>query len=98
MIWGKRRFQWATMPDTETCSVSCSSSTQRAIASVMFAIEHKVGEQDIYVGVPSKELMALFDGFEPVSGAALPKLVDGLLLADVNAFEEAGFEFRHNRH
>ena len=62
----------------------------------MFAIKERVGLQDIYVGVPTKELMTLFDGFEPINEAELPKVVDSLLLADVNAFS-GRFEFRHNK-
>jgi hypothetical protein len=45
---------------------------------MMFAIKGKAGFQDIFIGVPTKELMAMFDRFEPVNEAGLPKVVDSL--------------------
>jgi hypothetical protein len=98
MIWGKRRFAWAEYARYQDLlgELQLKNAT-RYREFIMFAIEHKVGDQDIYEGVPSKEFMALFDGFEPVSEATLPKVVDSLLLADVNAFKDTGFEFRHNK-
>jgi hypothetical protein len=98
MIWGKRRFQWAEYAKYQDLLAELQqANAARYREFMMFAVERSVGDQDIYVGVPTKELMAAFDSFEPVSEAALPKTVDGLLLADVNAFEEAGFEFRKDK-
>jgi hypothetical protein len=97
MIWGKRRFQWADYaPYQDRLEKLQMANATRYREFMMFAIQEKVGLQDIYVGVPTNELMAVFDGFEPVSEAALPKVVDSLLLADVNAFK-LRFEFRHNK-
>jgi hypothetical protein len=98
MIWGKRRFQWAEYaPYQDRLGDLQLANATRHREFMMFAIEEKVGLQDIYVGVPTRGLMAVFDGFEPVSEAALPRVVTSLLLADVNAFKDAGFEFKHNK-
>jgi hypothetical protein len=98
MIWGKRRFQWAEYaPYQDRLEKLQMANASRYREFIMFAIKEKAGFQNIYVGVPTKELMVVFDGFEPESEAGLPKVVDTLLLADVNAFKDAGFEFRHNK-
>ncbi|HEY3029183.1 MAG TPA: hypothetical protein VGJ68_03260, partial [Bradyrhizobium sp.] len=67
MIWGKRQFQWAEYaPYQDRLEKLQMANATRYREFMMFAIEEKVGLQDIYVGVPTKELMAVFDGFEPV--------------------------------
>jgi hypothetical protein len=55
----------------------------------------KFGTEDYYVGVPNKALLALFDGFDPVEEAELPKPIDTLHVADVTEFESR-FQFAHN--
>ncbi len=97
MIWGKRQFQWADYaPYQDRLGDLIMKNPTQYREFMMFSIEQKVGLSDVYVGVPIKEYMALFDGFEPVSEDALPKVVDTLLVADANAFAER-FEFRHNQ-
>ena len=63
---------------------------------MMFSVEKDAGLADIYIDLPTKEFMALFDHFEPLSEDAVPKVVDTLLVADANAFAER-FEFKHNQ-
>jgi hypothetical protein len=73
---------------------TCNWPMPRAIEFMIVSTKVKAGLSDYYVGVPSKELMALFDGFEPVGEGELPKVVDSLVLADMDAFKER-FKFRH---
>jgi hypothetical protein len=97
MIWAKRRFQWADYaPYQDRLEKLLMANPTRYREFMMFSVEASGGEGDVYVGVPTKEFIALFDGFEPVREAALPKVVDALLIADANAFKER-FEFRHNK-
>ena len=97
MVWGRRRFQSAEyVPYQDRLQTLQTENATRYREFMMFAIEEQVGLQNIYIGVPTNELLAVFDGFEPVSEAALPRVVDTLLLADFNAFGER-FEFRHNK-
>lgn len=98
MIWAKRRFQWADYaPYQDRLEKLLMANPTRYREFMMFSVEASVGVGDVYVGVPTKELMAMFDGFEPVNEATLPRAVVSLLLADANAFKDAGFEFKHNK-
>jgi hypothetical protein len=98
MIWCKRRFQWAEFaPYQDRMEKLLMANATRHCEFMMYMVEVKVGLADVYVGVPTKELMAVFDGFEPVAEADVPKVIDTLLVADVNAFNDAGFEFEHNK-
>src|ERR1051325_7799370 len=97
MIWGKRRFRWAEYaPYQDRLAKLQLANAAKAGEFMMFAVEEKIGLQDIYVGVPTKEMMSVFEGFETVSEATLPKVVDSLLLADVNEFSKR-FEVKHNK-
>ncbi|MEZ0085187.1 hypothetical protein ABIF72_007685 [Bradyrhizobium japonicum] len=98
MIWSKRRFEWAEVaPYQDRMEKLLMANATRYREFMMFMIEVKVGLADVYVSVPTKELMAVFDGFEPVAETDVPKVIDTLLAADVNAFKDAGFEFAHNK-
>jgi hypothetical protein len=97
MYWAKRRFEWAQYaPYQDRLEKLLMANAMQYREFMMFSIEQKVGLSDVYVGVPIKESMLLFDGFEPVSEDELPKVVDTLLVADATAFAER-FEFRHNQ-
>lgn len=97
MYWAKREFKWADYaPYQDRLGNLIMQNPTRYREFMMFSIEKKAGLADIYVGVPTKEFMALFDRFEPVSEDAVPKVVDSLLVADANAFAER-FEFKHNQ-
>jgi hypothetical protein len=58
----------------------------------------ELGEQDIYIALPNKDLLRLFDGFEVVAEKDLPKQIDVLLYAEHTSgkFEEL-FTFRDAR-
>jgi hypothetical protein len=97
MIWGKRRFEWAEFaPYQDRLEKLLMANATQYREFMMFMAEVRVGFADVYVGVPAQAFMAAFDGFEPVAEADVPKVIDTLLVADVNAFKDAGFEFRHN--
>jgi hypothetical protein len=55
----------------------------------------KFGTNDYYVGVPNRALLALFDGFDMVGEAELPKQITTLHAGEV-AEIESRFEFAHN--
>jgi hypothetical protein len=55
----------------------------------------KSGTNDYYVGVPNKALLALFEGFDTVAEADLPKQITTLHVADVAEFESR-FQFAHD--
>jgi len=95
MFWAKRQFQWAQFAPYQDCMEKLlMANATRYREFMMFMMEVRAGLADVYVGVPTKELLAVFDGFEPV--ADVPKVIDTLLVADVNAIKDAGFEFKHN--
>lgn len=95
MFWGKRQFKWADYgPYQDRLGDLQMANASLYREFMMFATEVKAGVNDIYVGLPSRELMALFDGFEPVAQSDLPTVVDTLLLADMHAFRER-FKFKH---
>jgi hypothetical protein len=97
MFWAKRQFQWADYaPYQDRLGDLLMKNPTRYREFMMFSVEQSAGVGDVYVGVPAKEFMVLFGGFEPVSEEALPKVVDSLLVADANAFAER-FEFKHNQ-
>jgi hypothetical protein len=95
MFWGKRQFKGAEYgPYQDRLGDLQLANASRHREFMMVSTKVKAGLSDYYVGVPSKELMALFDGFEPVGEGELPKVVDSLVLADMDAFKES-FKFRH---
>jgi hypothetical protein len=97
MFWAKRAFQWADYaPYQDRLEKLLMSNPAHYREFMMFSIEQKVGLSDVYVGVPAQSFLAVFDRFEPVAEADLPKVVDTLLIADANAFKER-FEFKHNK-
>jgi hypothetical protein len=78
MIWGKRRFRFAEYSpyfDRMEKLILANAALYREFIMVSVKTE-KVGESDIYVGVPSKPFMAGFDGFSPVEETELPKVID----------------------
>lgn len=80
MFWAKRQFKWADYaPYQDRLGNLIMQNPTRYREFMMFSVEKKAGLADIYVGVPTKEFMALFDRFEPVSEDAVPKVVDSLL-------------------
>ena len=97
MYWAKRRFEWADYaPYMDRLEKLLMANATQYREFMMFSIEQKVGLSDVYVGVPVQAMLAVFDGFEPVADSDVPKVVDTLLVADVNAFTER-FEFKYNK-
>ena len=98
MFWAKRRFEWAEYaPYQDRLEKLLMANAARYREYMMFSMEQKVGLADVFVGVPAQELLAVFDGFDAVPKNQVPKVIDTLLVADVNAFKDAGFEFKHNK-
>jgi hypothetical protein len=96
MYWAKRQFEWADYaPYQDLLEELLMANPTLYREFMMFSIKLNAGKSDVYIGVPKKELLASFGGFEPVNEAGVPKIVDSLLVADANAFGER-FEFRHN--
>jgi hypothetical protein len=96
-VLGKRQFKSADyVPYQDRLADLLMKNPARYREFMMFSVKQSSGVGDVYVGVPVKEFMVLFDGFAPVNEEALPKMVDSLLVADANAFAER-FEFKHNQ-
>lgn len=97
MYWAKRQFQWADYaPYQDRLEKLLMANPTLYREFMMFSVEQKVGLSVVYVGVPVRELLAVFDQFEPVEETDLPKVVDTLLVADNNAFR-GRFKFGPSR-
>ena len=65
VIWGRREFRWADYaPYQDRLGKLLTATPNRYREFMMFSVEKSTGVSDVYVGVPFKELMPLFDGFE----------------------------------
>lgn len=82
MIWAKRTFQDAEYgPYMDKLSELMLADATRASQYMMVSTEDdNAGRANYYISVPDPALMRLFDGFETVSEAALPKEIDALHL------------------
>jgi hypothetical protein len=90
MIWAKRRFaadSYGKYHD-RLGDLQMAMPNRHREFMMMARKSDTVGEQDIYIAVPSKELLSSFDGFEIISESELPKEVDTLLLAEHGEFEK----------
>ena len=99
MIWAKRRFLYAAYAPymDRLWTLQLAMPTSRDF--MMVAREAgNVGEQDVYIALPNKDLMRLFDGFKIVPESELPKQIDTLLYAEHTSgkFEKL-FTFRDRR-
>lgn len=97
MIWAKRKFEGVDYkPYMDRIGQLQLNSGQRYREFLMVTVrEPGKAAQDCYIGIPDKMLMALFDGFEPMAEADLPKVVDSLLVGadgEVSRY----FQFRHD--
>ena len=81
MIWLMRRFKNVDyVPYQNKVQAMWVSAPQHADEFIMVGV--KTGqrlEQDCYVGLPSNEQAARFDGFETVEESKLPAVVDTVL-------------------
>jgi len=82
MIWAKRRFAYAAYAphrDRLADLQVTMPANSREFMMVGREVDDEVGLQDIYIGVPNKELLHLFEGFEIVSEGDLPKEIDAFI-------------------
>jgi hypothetical protein len=96
MVWGKRRLagvEYVPAMDLLEGLMKANASHYREYMMVSVKTP-KFGTDDYFVGVPDKALLSLFEGFDPVEEAELPKVIDTLHVADVNAFNSR-FKFAH---
>jgi hypothetical protein len=85
MFWAKRRFgyaDYAPYQDRLQQLMLANSARHAEFIMVSCSAEDHPGMGDYYVGVPTQDLLAGFDGFEPVAERDLPKEIDTLLIAD----------------
>jgi hypothetical protein len=97
MVWGKRRLagiDYVPAMDLVEKLMMANAALYREFIMVSVKTS-KFGTDDYYIGVPNKMFLVLFDGFDAVDEAALPKQIDTLHIADVAAFESR-FQFAHN--
>jgi hypothetical protein len=99
MIWAKREFAYAEYaPYMDRLEKLLMANPRQYREFMMVSTQtSKVGVDIFYIGVPNKAFAAVFDGFEIISESELPKEIDTLHVADVNAFQER-FRFREPRH
>lgn len=96
MYWAKRQFDWADYgPYQDRLEALQMAHPTRCSEFMMFSTKVTTATSEYYVGVPTRELLAGFDGFAPVDEGHLPKVVDCLNMGDQNAFAER-FTFRHD--
>jgi hypothetical protein len=95
MFWGKRRFAYAESPYFDRLEKLLMSNPTQYRGFMMVSTDtDEPGVSDFYVGVPNKVFMAVFDGFQPVGEAEVPKVIDTLHIGDANEIERR-FQFRH---
>jgi hypothetical protein len=84
MFWAKRRFAYAEFaPYQDMMEKLLMANATLYREFIMVSVKAgDPGENDYYVGLPNKSLLAPFDGFQEVSEAQLPKEIDTLLVAD----------------
>jgi hypothetical protein len=88
MVWAKRRFQFAEYgPYMDRLGELQMADAARLTQYIMVSTKLNAREADYYVGIPDKAFLALFDGFEAVEDATLPKIINGIQLADLSADE-----------
>ena len=64
MFWAKREFKWADYaPYQDRLGKLLMDNPTHYREFMMFSIEKTTGVSDVYVGVPVKEFLAIFDGF-----------------------------------
>ena len=97
MVWGKRRMAGIEyFPAMDLLEKLMMANPALYREFIMFSVKtSKSRTDDYYVGLPSRPLLALFEGFDTIEEADLPTVIDTLHVADVAAFE-ARFKFAHN--
>lgn len=84
MIWLKRRFRAADFaPHQDKLGELMMAMPTHYAEFLMVSTEtEKPLVSDYYVGLPIAELARVFDGFEQVAEAELPREIDTFLLGD----------------
>lgn len=84
MIWVKRRFSGAEyVPYMDRLEKLMMAMPSQYAGFLMFSTKtEKSGVNDYYVGVPTIQLLPVFDGFADVLEKDLPKEIDVFLLGD----------------
>jgi hypothetical protein len=83
MIWAKQRVaHTACMIYMETIGALQFEHPSSLGELTMVGRDVDGRHQDVYISVPSRELLARFDGFEAVSETELPKEIDFIHVAD----------------
>jgi hypothetical protein len=97
MVWGKRRLAGIDyIPAMDLIEKLMMANAALDREFIMVSVKTaRFGTSDHYLGVPNKAIFALFDGFDSIDEAALPKTIDTLHVADVTAFESR-FQFAHD--
>ena len=97
MVWGKRAFEYADYaPYMDRLERLLMANPALYREFIMVSTQRpKPGISAYYVGVPHKQFMAAFDGFEHVEESDLPKIIDILHIADATTDEfTSRFQFR----
>jgi hypothetical protein len=83
MIWAKQRVSHtACMIYMETIGALQFEDPSSVGELMMVGLDVDGRHQDVYISVPSRELLARFDGFEAVSETELPKEIDFIHIAE----------------
>jgi hypothetical protein len=97
MIWAKQRVaHTACMIYMETIGALQFEHPSSLGELTMVGRDVDGRHQDVYISVPSRELLARFDGFEAVSETELPKEIDFIHVAEHTEFEKR-FTLRDSR-
>ena len=100
MIWAKRRFAFAEYsPYFERMEKMLMDYPAQYREFIMVSTKAEgAGQNNIYVGVPNTSFLAAFNGFEEVSEAQLPKVIDTLHIADATTDGfKSRFTFKERR-
>jgi hypothetical protein len=97
MFWARRDFKSADHgPYPDRLVKLMMADVARRRQYIMVSVKRqKVMDNVVYVGVPDSGLLALFDGFERVAEAQLPKEIDVRLVAQGSSVEfTSRFKYR----
>ena len=99
MVWGKRRFdgvEYVPYFDRFEKLLLANGTLYREFIMVSTKTDNPFVD-DFYIGVPNDVFLALFDGFERIGEADLPKVIDTLHIADASTDQfKSRFRFAHN--
>ena len=98
MYWAKRDFKaadYAVYQDRLAKLMMADAARYRQY--IMVSVKgDAIIDCIVFVGVPDQRLLAVFDGFDYVSEAELPKKIDALLVAEGSSDEfTSRFKFKH---